>query len=276
MCAPLVVGVVLLASSPPITLAAPGLNAINLDVKVVQFYGDHVAQQLVAAHVDVKTSKDIATLLGMERQRQLLGCDTGQGSCIAELAGALGADGLLLGDIGKIAGTYQVNLKVMSQGGELLASYSARTQDEEAVLGLLTRGAHTLARDLYPKLGRGEAPAPAEATVVARGGAVRRYFWVPAAGAVALLAAGVVLQVLAENEWGRLSPQAGSSLSLSEASRAASNGKSYQLWSGVLFGGGLALALAAAGMFVFGGESATVTALVVPDGAGVAVGGALP
>ncbi len=95
---------------------------------------------------EVTTQKDIATVLGVERQRQLLGCGEESSSCATELAGALGARFVLSGSVAKLGDVFQLNLQ---------------TQDttKGQALGRATR----LAKDL-PSL-RGQLPyAIAEAT----------------------------------------------------------------------------------------------------------------
>lgn len=81
-----------LASGPDVVkVASPGLSNVNADAKVVGFFADHFAQQLQLGGVHVTTQSEIGTLLGFERQRQLMGCsDDGSASCLAELSGALG------------------------------------------------------------------------------------------------------------------------------------------------------------------------------------------
>src|SRR5437667_22938 len=72
------------------TAAAPELsqNATAL--------ADFMQAELVSpARYDVVSSADIAALLGIERQRQLMGCN--EGSCAVELAGALNAKRALRG-----------------------------------------------------------------------------------------------------------------------------------------------------------------------------------
>ncbi|MBK7862883.1 MAG: hypothetical protein IPJ65_30595 [Archangiaceae bacterium] len=263
-------------AAAPVKVAAPGLNAVNLDPKVVEFYGEHLAQQLGFAGVGVVTQREMAQVLGLERQKQLLGC--GEDTCVAELAGALGVDGILSGNVAKIAGTFQVNLKVLSASdGRSLASFSARTDDEETILNLLTQGARVMAKDLYAQLGRGPAPQPVAGTVVARGGTVRRFAWAPAALGVALLAVGIATRVIAEGDWSTLHPAPGATVSLETAQRASSDGKSMQLVSAVSFSAAAACLLAAAAMFFFGGESTpAATALVTPDGAAFALAWRLP
>lgn len=73
--------------------------------------------EAVTAELDARgyfeplSSAEIATLLGVERQKQLLGCsDT---SCVAELAGALGAPYLMSGSLARLGDVYQLNVQVI-------------------------------------------------------------------------------------------------------------------------------------------------------------------
>lgn len=62
---------------------------------------------------DVVTSQAIATLLGQERQRQLLGCEEEALSCMAELAGALGAQFVLTGSLVRLGASWQLSLQTV-------------------------------------------------------------------------------------------------------------------------------------------------------------------
>lgn len=264
-------------SASPVKVAATGLRAINLDPKLVQFYSEHLAQQLGYAGVQVTTQDQMTAVLGLERQKALLGCD--EASCAAELAGALGVDGLLSGDVAKVIDTYQINVKVIAANdARVLASYAARTDDEEAVLNILTTAARALAKELYPKLERGPAPEPVAANVVTKGASVQRLAWIPAAAGVALIVVGVVTRVMAESAWSTLHPAPGATVMLSDATTAAATGKNLQLWSTVALAGGVACAAAAAAMFLFGGERSSLHAgiAVDPGGAAVVLAGRLP
>lgn len=142
------------AERPP-RIASPGFSAVNLDSSLTSFYAEHVAQQLKLAGLEVATAKEIQSLLGLERQKALLGCSSDSGSCFAELANALGADGVLLGDLAKIGSRYQVNLKIINAAtGKTLALFAESTTSEEAVIDLLTRAAHTMALDVSRALGK--------------------------------------------------------------------------------------------------------------------------
>jgi TolB-like protein len=57
---------------------------------------------------------DVKTLVGLERQRQLLGCTTERdSSCLTELLGALDARFVLSGSLTRLGGVYQLNLQAL-------------------------------------------------------------------------------------------------------------------------------------------------------------------
>jgi hypothetical protein len=88
--------------------------------------------------VSVLTQADVAALLGVEKTRQMLGCtDSG---CIAELGGALGADRVVHGSIGRVGGSLVVNLSALDpRKGTTAASVSERLRGagEEVFLDVL-------------------------------------------------------------------------------------------------------------------------------------------
>ena len=98
------------AAPEPVTLASTGFNAVRIAPEVVASFSDTFALRLnETGKVKVMTSGDVAAVLGAERQRQLLGCSDAASSCMAELASALGADAIAIGDIAVITGSsYQV------------------------------------------------------------------------------------------------------------------------------------------------------------------------
>jgi TolB-like protein len=61
----------------------------------------------------VLSSKDVETLLSVERQRELLGCSEDSSNCVTELAGALGARFVLSGSVARLGEAYQLNLQTL-------------------------------------------------------------------------------------------------------------------------------------------------------------------
>jgi hypothetical protein len=98
--------------------------------------------------VSVLTQSDVAALLGAERTRQMMGCsDSG---CFAELGGALGADRVVHGSIGRVGGSLVVNLSALDpRRAVTAASVSERLRggDEEAFLDVLPALADGLLAD---------------------------------------------------------------------------------------------------------------------------------
>jgi hypothetical protein len=82
------------------TLTAPMVEAITGEVQRRGFF-------------DVMSQRDIATLLGVERQRQLSGCNEQSSSCLAELSGALGARFVLSGTLARLGEAYQLTLNAL-------------------------------------------------------------------------------------------------------------------------------------------------------------------
>jgi len=150
--ATLVIVLSLLAAPPekePLKLAAPGFSGVDISEAQATFFSDHFAQQLNLRGVQVTTSSQIGALLGFERQRQLLGCKETSGSCMAELAAALGVDGVITGSVGKFDQTYQVNVSVVSsRDGRSVSAFSRKVNGSSAVLDALNDAAAQMAREL--------------------------------------------------------------------------------------------------------------------------------
>ena len=82
---------------------------------------------------------DIAAALGLERQKQLLGC-TDDKACLTEIGGALGVDRLIHGSVGRVGGSLVVNItSIDPRTATAVASVSERLKSEsdEAFLDAL-------------------------------------------------------------------------------------------------------------------------------------------
>jgi hypothetical protein len=178
-------------------------------------------------------------VLGMERQRELMGCADGSSSCIAELANALGAELVATGEIARLETRIQVNLKLIdARTGKACAVYSARVDSEEAVLDELQRGAEALVAGL--KAAPVETPpAPAGPP---RAHAFRAVSFIALVAGVLLEGAGAGLSVAANGESHVLTSPPGPVLR-ADAVTARDRGNLYQSLSVVGFVvGGVALA----------------------------------
>jgi TolB-like protein len=91
-------------------------------------------QQALAAtrRFAVVGRSDIASLLGLERQRQFVGC--GDAACVAEIAGALGVGYLAAGDVGRVGDARVLNLKIIDVKTASVAARARRTVQTDAEL----------------------------------------------------------------------------------------------------------------------------------------------
>lgn len=79
-------------------------------------------------------ASDIATLLGMERQRQLVGCSESAQSCQAELVAALGVEWLATGSLGRLGSSLRIDLKVLRGSDGAVTYRGGRTLSNESGL----------------------------------------------------------------------------------------------------------------------------------------------
>lgn len=63
---------------------------------------------------EVISGSDIQAMLGFESQRDLISCD--DASCISEIGGALGVNFIMVGHVGRLGGSFVVNIKLIDIG----------------------------------------------------------------------------------------------------------------------------------------------------------------
>lgn len=116
------------------------LNALGgVSKETVHLLGDALAGELRRRPgISVLTQEDVGALLGVEKTRQMLGCtDSG---CMADLGGALGADRVIHGSMGRVGESLVVNLSALDPAkARTTASVSERLRGagEEAFLDAL-------------------------------------------------------------------------------------------------------------------------------------------
>lgn len=225
----------LLSTNP--TVAMPAFNTVNVTSQEGGLYAELLSARFAELGVRVVSARDIQTLLGLERQRALLGCN--ETSCIAELAGALGVDDVLVGDLARVDGGWLVTLKwLSSRDGSTRARFDGQVDSSGAVPSLMKRAAEALVAQVKG------APAPA--------GAVSRA-WAILPGALALATFGLGL-------WCELSadarlPRIRSAGSPEEARLNALEGKNFELAGHLLLGASATAVLGAIAILIFGGEA---------------------
>jgi TolB-like protein len=191
----------LAAAAPPPRAGAPKrLKVAVMEVKVL--YGDPQLEALLSevALTEAATFRgfdtigrsDIQALLGLEQQRQLLGCSE-DASCLAEIGGAIGVDYLLVGTLGRIGTLLRLDLKLVDGKHARVVGRVGTTlggKAEELVVAT-QNGVRGLLHEL----------SPADPVIVRTSGPARWPAWVALGAGGATLAAGVVTTVLAASEY---------------------------------------------------------------------------
>ncbi len=175
-------------------LAATGI-ATEVSKNLSEVFAAAIREAMPKA--EVLGQSEIDNMLAMERQRDLVGCADNI-SCLAEVGGALGADYLAAGSIGKVGATYTLNLKLLNtRAAKTVRHVSKDVSGSEDLLIEATRqwGAHLVdptraaGTGYLTVLGQGEVlidgqsrgRAPLERLAVAAGS--HAVEWVGAGGA---------------------------------------------------------------------------------------------
>jgi hypothetical protein len=264
----------------PIKLAVMQFTGPQMEATELDLYSEHVASQLVGRGFQVSTAKQIAAVLGLEREKQLIGCSDSSSSCFTELANALGVDGILVGEIGRLdESNHQVSLKVVdSVTGKLLASSLGRASGRGAVLDELTWGSRRIATALAARLKR-ILPPPSPEVLASEDVAkrpMRSKAWLPAAIALGCGAGAATLFVLANQRHSALQNAQGT-LYASEARKLRDEGAQLQVLSAIALGASVASVGVATALYFWKSEpsdSIESTVTVVPGGAGLTLRGA--
>lgn len=166
MITPLLLALTVASGAAP-SVAAPSFNTVDVPANVAQFCAEHLSAELTNRGLRVITAAEINALIGMERQKTLLGCGDAQAqSCMAELAAALGTEAVMLGNLAKLGQGYQINIKIIrSDNGVQLSNYLGSAPSFEELLPELTKAADKLASESLRAL-RPSASAPTDVPVI--------------------------------------------------------------------------------------------------------------
>lgn len=239
-----------------LTLTGAGVEQAQLESVT-----DRIAATLQARAVfEVLSARDVQTLLGLERQKQLLGCAETATSCFTELSGALGARFVTSGSLVKLGDAYQLTLSTLDAQRAQPVGRSVRLAPSLAAL-----------METLP-WGVAEAtalPAPPQPSVLLPALAL-------GVGGAALVGGGILgIQALTSEAslQGELANQTALDARVDYERRAAQPAMMKSIALGTLIGGGVLVALGAI-LWPRGVGGSGVA--VVPTGSGVALAGVLP
>ncbi len=237
----------------------------HVEPKTIAGVSAYLASEAAKSGVRVLAPADVNAVLGVEKQKAMLGC--ADEACLLELGGALGAEYLLASEISEFGGEWLLNASLLeTRTSRSLARATRRAPEQRDLLALVPV---VVGHVLQPLTG---APAPAEPVIV-RPPPRRTLGLVLDVGAVVVAAAGGVCQFASVQAW-------------EDAKRLGNEGKDYPgfkaakersdntlIAAGALYGAG-AIALGVGLYFTFAGGSSTPPVAFVPaPGGGVIVAG---
>ncbi len=152
---------VFVLAAAPVKLAVNDFSTNgNVDRQIVGALQERFAQGVARpGRAEVLTPRAVAAVLGLERQKQLLGCQ--DDSCLAELSGALGVDALAVGDVVRLDATLLLNVRVVDvRNAKTLASASATAKNFDALLPQVDTVAAEVERKLLHHLRGAPLAAP--------------------------------------------------------------------------------------------------------------------
>ena len=201
-----------LAAAPQRVVVAP-FTLAGADATIAVVLEDALAQALRKRDFEVITRQEISTLLGAERQRQLLGCSGESNSCLAELTNALGCELTVVTSLAKVEGGFRGVVRVMSTtSGQVKSQASLSAPTTAALIDSLDGVANELVGPLKTS-----------------GPSFIR--WVPGIVGVLAGAAGATFFGLAGAKYSEVK----AATTLGAASPLAESGKTFQAvaWAGV-------------------------------------------
>ena len=150
--------------SEPARAAEPTgrIKALVLDVQSSDLSPSEVntLTSLVTAHLarypqlDVLSGADLKRLVDLEAQKQSAGCD--EGSCLSEIAGAIGAQLVFFGQAGKLGSTIVVTLNVFDANkGQAVGRQVIEARDLGQLPALVGPAVDQMVRPLFERLRAG-------------------------------------------------------------------------------------------------------------------------
>lgn len=131
-----VVAVAILAADKP-KMAVLDVQAVGVNEAEARAISEAMTQELDRrGFFEIITANDVRTLLGVERQKQLLGC--GDSSCTTELSGAIGARFVLQSTLTRLGSSYQLSIQMLDTTKSQSVARSLRlAKDTRSLVTLL-------------------------------------------------------------------------------------------------------------------------------------------
>lgn len=259
------------AAPAEVTIVFPGFS--GLESNMADAVSDRFASELgKGTGVRVVTRRDVEQVLGLERQKALLGCSESSSSCVAELAAGMGANALIAGTVVPVGSKVTVTLRLLdARDGRVISSESARLSDLDAAQDWLDAQAPLTRKKAIEVFGSAELKqqvAPPSANWLP---------WVTTGIGGAAAVTGIILFASSKADAQALKDVTPTSPELN-ISETAKSGQTKETAGGILIAAGGAVLVGGIiwGIATSAPPKTSVSVTVIPDGAAVVFSGALP
>ncbi len=141
--------------------------AIGASSETLKPIAASVAEQLLTelgrtGRLEVMGTSDVSAVLGLERQKTMLGCTDQSSSCLAEISAALGAPWLVTGNLAQLGKAMRVDVKLIrAKDGKAVFRDGRNVKDESEIFDIVSE----MAKRMVESMG---LPAPEPAAPVAK------------------------------------------------------------------------------------------------------------
>lgn len=267
------------AATPPAVFRVEVLKVVVLETQVLggaqlgALVAEEIARALPSSAYKVTTAAQLQTVLGLERQRALLGCGENSNSCMTELADALGTDVIATSTLAKTSEGLRCNVVFVSgRDGTALERVSVEASSDGQLLEQLFSAVSDAGARLFAAQRPGAKLEPGQ-----RG--VRHLAWAPGVAALVLGGTAAGLFVASGNNARTLESRQGLVANAAEAHELAVTGRTTETLGWVFAGVGAAALLTAGLMFTVGAPTdakVVLAPIVSGNAAGVTLAGVFP
>lgn len=264
-----------------LNVATTRFVGVNVPEVEAAFYTEQFAQGLIRAGANATSPKQFENLLMMARQRALIGeCDEEQINCQTEMANAVGADALAMGEIARLdrpdgTASFRISLRIIdARTSAVLTSATAVALSSNEVVDQLHASARLMAPIAARKSGKVIRGTPTIPKAAPSKSGQQLSLFSAIAGGTAMLGGGILLATAVKDS--------NSIKSGDPAYRTVGQARSAAFWANFrelvsypLISGGLVLLIVGVATYDFGPGTKT-SFFLTPNGGGALVQVPLP
>jgi TolB-like protein len=148
------------AQQKKVRIAILDIRALGTDAAKAELLSEVALTEAASIPgVDVIGKSDINSIVGFEKQKQVMGCAE-DSTCLAEIGGALGVDYILVGSLGGLGDLFRIDLKLVdAKRAKVRARIGVTVEGKESrLVAAIQKAIHDLVGPMS-----GDAPAVADA-----------------------------------------------------------------------------------------------------------------